>query len=51
MRVDDPHLVFLNRLERLESQLLAWGLVDGSFSEDELENLCEGFLEEKKFWK
>jgi len=39
---------FLNRLEALESRLLAWGLVDGSFDETELESHAERFLQEHK---
>lgn len=41
---------FLSRLEALESRLLAWGLVDGSFDEDELENYAEQFLNERELW-
>jgi hypothetical protein len=41
---------FLNGLEARESRLLAWGLVDGSFDEDELADLAEDFLNERKLW-
>ncbi|MFM2219855.1 MAG: hypothetical protein RL240_4173 [Planctomycetota bacterium] len=37
-------LDFLGDLERAESRLLGWGLVDGFFSERELEDLAEAFL-------
>lgn len=50
MKVDDPRLMFLNRLERLESGLLSWGLVDGSFDSDEIAELCEKYLDENKLW-
>lgn len=35
---------FLDTLERKEVQLLAWGIVDGGFSQNELEELAEEFL-------
>ena len=41
---------FLNRLEARESRLLAWGLVDGSFEDDELADLAEDFLNERELW-
>jgi len=50
MQVDDPRLEFLNSLERAESKLLAWGLVDGSFSSEEIAALCETFLEDNDLW-
>ena len=50
MKVDDHRLEFLNSLERVESKLLAWGLVDGSFSSDEMAALCETFLEDNDLW-
>jgi ATP-dependent helicase Lhr and Lhr-like helicase len=50
LKLDDPRLNFLNRLERIESSLLSWGLVDGSFRSDELEKLCDEFLQEQKLW-
>ena len=50
MKVDDYRLEFLNFLERTESNLLAWGLVDGSFSSDEITDLCETFLDENELW-
>ena len=51
LKLDDPRLVFLNRLERIESKLLSWGLVDGSFCTDELIDLCEEFLQEHELWQ
>jgi len=39
---------FLDTLERKEVQLLSWGVVDGGFSEDELEELAEEFLTDKE---
>lgn len=38
---------FLNKLENKEVKLLTWGLVDGGFTEDELEELAEDYLREK----
>ncbi len=35
---------FLDKLERQEVQLLTWGIVDGGFSEDEIEEFAEDFL-------
>ena len=51
MKVDDHRLTFLNLLERAESKLLAWGLVDGSFSSDEIADLCETYLEDNNLWE
>lgn len=42
--------VFLGQLERSEAALLGWGLVDGSFSEDELANRASAWLEETGSW-
>ncbi len=50
MDVNDHRLEFLNSLERAESKLLSWGLVDGSFSSDEIGELSESFLEDKNLW-
>lgn len=50
MKVNDHRLEFLNSLERAESKLLSWGLVDGSFSSDEIAELCEAFLEDNDLW-
>ena len=50
MKVNDPRLEFLNLLERAEAKLLAWGLVDGSFSSDEIADRCERFLDEYDLW-
>ena len=50
MKVDDHRLKFLNFLESTESKLLAWGLVEGSFSSDEIEDLCERYLDRNDLW-
>ncbi len=50
MKVDDHRLEFLNFLERTESKLLAWGLVDGSFSSDEIADHCEQYLGKHNLW-
>lgn len=50
MKVDDHRLEFLNSLERVEASLLSWGLVDGSFSTDEISDLCRTYLEEHDLW-
>jgi hypothetical protein len=50
MNIDAPCLEFLNLLERSESQLLVWGLVDGSFSSDEITERCTRFLDEHNLW-
>lgn len=50
MKADDRRLEFLNSLERAESRLLTWGLVDGSFGSDEIADLCETFLEDNDLW-
>jgi len=50
VKVDDHRLEFLNSLERTESKLLAWGLVDGSFSSDEIAKKCESFLDDNGLW-
>ena len=36
---------FLDSLEQAEATLLAWGVVDGGFAEDELEVHAQEFLE------
>ena len=41
----DIGIEFLNRIERRESELLSWGVVDGFFGADELEEFAESFLE------
>lgn len=38
---------FLGRLEAEEVKLLSWGVVDGGFSRDEVEDLTQSFLDEK----
>jgi len=48
--VNDHRLEFLNSLERAESKLLSWGLVDGSFSIDEIGDLCETYIEDNDLW-
>ena len=35
----------LSRLEQAEARLLSWGMVDGSFGEDELLERCEQFID------
>lgn len=50
MKVDDHRLEFLNSLERAEARLLSWGLVDGSFSTDEISDLCQTYLEDNDLW-
>ncbi|MBD2525623.1 protein DpdJ [Nostoc sp. FACHB-133] len=35
---------FLDKLERQEVQLLTWGIIDGGFSEDEIKELADDFL-------
>jgi hypothetical protein len=42
--VNDHALEFLGSLERAEAGLLTWGLVDGFFSEGEIEQRAEDFL-------
>lgn len=44
MRAEDPRLVFLSQLERRESRLLSWGIVDGALSRDELNDVAREFL-------
>lgn len=39
-------LELLSEIERKESELLSWGVVDGYFSEEELLKLIEAYLEE-----
>jgi hypothetical protein len=50
VKVDDHRLEFLNSLERAEARLLSWGLVDGSFSANEIGDLCETYLEDNELW-
>ena len=40
-------LAFLDKLERQEAELLSWGMVDGFFDVQELEDLAEKFLDEQ----
>jgi hypothetical protein len=44
MTVDASALEFLGQLEREEVAVLTWGLLDGFFAEDELEERAENFL-------
>lgn len=37
--------IFLGLLEQAESRLLSWGMVDGSFSDDEVLDLADEFVE------
>ena len=41
---------FLGRLEQAESRLLSWGLVDGSFADDELTERADSFLTQHELW-
>jgi hypothetical protein len=50
MQVDDHRLEFLSFLESTESKLLTWGLVDGSFSADEIVEHCEQYLDRNDLW-
>lgn len=47
MDIDWDKLIreFLDTLERKEVQLLAWGIVDGGFSEEEIEELAQEFFD------
>jgi hypothetical protein len=38
---------FLGRLEAEEEKLLTWGVVDGGFSRDEVEEFAQSYLDEK----
>jgi hypothetical protein len=48
---EDPGLLFLSHLERLEARLLSWGLVDGSFSAVEIQKEAETFLTREQLWE
>lgn len=48
MRIRDVALLVLDRLERLEAEQLAWGLVDGGFSRDELLRVVNAVIEEQE---
>lgn len=48
---DSVLIEFLDRLERQEERLLAWGVVDGAFVADELFDHAEAFLTERSLWK
>lgn len=45
MSVSELALELLSRLENREAELLSWGVVDGAFTEDEVYNEVEAFLE------
>ena len=45
MQIEDKALVFFDSLERAENALLAWGIVDSFFTEEELIERGEAFLE------
>ena len=45
MAVNEHALEFLGALERAEEALLTWGVVDCFFSDEELEQRAEDFLE------
>jgi hypothetical protein len=44
MTIEPNALEFLSQLERAEWSVLSWGLIDGFFSEEELENRADEFL-------
>src|SRR5262245_10327073 len=44
MPVDAHALEFLDQLERSEAAVLTWGLVDGFFSEAEIEQRADDYL-------
>ena len=46
MPLDELALAFLDSLERAEQALLAWGLLDGFFREDELETRARALLQQ-----
>jgi hypothetical protein len=46
---EDIALVFFDSLERAENALLAWGVVDSFFAEEELVERAEVFLEARPF--
>ncbi len=41
---------FLGDLERREAVLLTWGLAEGAFSEDEVEDLARQFIHRRNLW-
>lgn len=47
---DSAAAEFLTDLEKQEAGLLAWGVVDGSFSDDELDELARRFLDRHGLW-
>src|SRR4051812_30323384 len=47
---DEAVAEFLTRLEKLEAGLLAWGVADGSFAEDELDDHARRFLDAHTLW-
>ena len=47
---DDAAAEFLTALEKLEAGLLAWGLADGSFADDELDEHARRFLDAHQLW-
>ena len=44
--MEEALLQFLGEIERDESRLLGWAVVDGSFTEDELRDRAEAFLDQ-----
>ena len=44
MAVDTQALEVLGQLERAEAGVLSWGLIDGFFSETEVEQLADEYL-------
>src|SRR4051812_2379400 len=47
---DDAIAEFLTLLEKQEAGLLAWGVADGSFAEDELDDHARRFLDSHAVW-
>ena len=43
-------VTFLNYLESHEARLLSWGLVDGSFDEDEITRHAEKYVDDCQLW-
>jgi hypothetical protein len=48
MTVNEHAIDFLGSLERAEVALLGWGMVDGFFTEEELERRAEDFLDTRR---
>mgnify|MGYP006926882514 FL=1 len=46
--IDPISISVLDAIERREAELLSWGIVDGGFPKEELEDLVDGVLYEKE---